>query len=858
MAFCVRSERKMEFQDNKPSVPGPGQYLKITLKNKLNEKRFFPPFHTSAQRNPFAKKNDYPGPGSYNLDSNNSNSLEQINVQQINKDNNNEEEENIFQEDIIITNYNTNEKINNNSLMSNLIGHNSTNSSKFNNISLKKETAKNRSLSLKNINFQNSKISSNFINTLSNINFDASFLNPYYQNEKLGFLSQATRFNPKKDIDNSNTPGPGSYLESINSTINDTKIKSKNDHKSLKAASLVENTGKLNRVVSIPSKIMNGYIYNEKKKTINSHGNDNENTSLYNNSIEGSSYSKNNIFNNTFQNNSNTNKVISNSKIDNSIHNNIPNRQLKLLINELSLKPDNNNSGTNELVGPGSYDAVLLEKNNSVVNWSKGFNLKNINKKNELKKKMRLIEEMKKNGEFNKYLYKKANKKIQKILNPYFNNEQIKLPKTNDLKNTINDSYRNSFIPDKSEIPGPGFYTKELINPKNDILKKDGKKEDDKENKEKIKKKIPDLSHGKYQCGNKKIIDSFGSHCERSINKSKSLEDLGPSTYFKQKNKYEPEKKNTIYKQLILGKTQMSCTVKNNFDFYFPEIPSDNSTDINNGINIIENQNKSFYKFKSKTNRFSKKNVYTLFNYNNIENKNTIDNNRKTFTKMSHTPFNKTVRSKSFYGFPGPGAYELSHTFIKPSFSSKQMMKSNVERFPDNDDGNPGPGSYQNVKKLEFGGNILLKKIIDKKYKHIRKDILKEKKIKKIIELNKKRNEVPGAGTYNIDKKNSITYKIYSKFNTNQSFQSPFLNSSGRFIQYKKDKNKISPALYEPYKYENVQKNKQYMVFNKANRFNKEIDEIRQKDWFLAGPGSYDLEPEWNKKSYNVLFSGNQ
>ena len=37
MAFCVRSERKMEFQDNKPSVPGPGQYLKITLKNKLNE-----------------------------------------------------------------------------------------------------------------------------------------------------------------------------------------------------------------------------------------------------------------------------------------------------------------------------------------------------------------------------------------------------------------------------------------------------------------------------------------------------------------------------------------------------------------------------------------------------------------------------------------------------------------------------------------------------------------------------------------------------------------------------------------------------------------------------------------------------
>ena len=332
MAFCVRSERKMEFQDNKPSVPGPGQYLKISIKNKLNEKKIYPPFHSSAQRSPFSQKNDYPGPGSYNLDSNNSNSIELINAQQINKDNNNEEKENKFQ-DMIITN--------NNSLMSNVIGHNSTNSSKYNNISLKKEAIKNKSLSLKDIHSQNSKISSDFINTLNNINFDTSFLSPYYQNEKLGFLSKATRFNPKKDIDNSNTPGPGSYLESINSTINDTKIKSKIEHKSLKVASLVGKTGKLNRVVSIPSKTMNGYIYNEKKKIIKSYGNDKENTSLQNNSIEGSTYSKNNnFFNNTF--NSNTSNLINNLKNDDII----PNKQLKLLINELSLKPDNNYSGT--------------------------------------------------------------------------------------------------------------------------------------------------------------------------------------------------------------------------------------------------------------------------------------------------------------------------------------------------------------------------------------------------------------------------------------------------------------------------------------------------------------------------------
>ena len=71
----------MEFQDNKPSFPGPGQYLKISIKNKLNEKRIYPPFHSSSQKSPFCKKNDYLGLVSYNLDINISNSIEQINVQ---------------------------------------------------------------------------------------------------------------------------------------------------------------------------------------------------------------------------------------------------------------------------------------------------------------------------------------------------------------------------------------------------------------------------------------------------------------------------------------------------------------------------------------------------------------------------------------------------------------------------------------------------------------------------------------------------------------------------------------------------------------------------------------------------------
>ena len=46
-------------------------------------------------------------------------------------------------------------------------------------------------------------------------------------------------------------------------------------------------------------------------------------------------------------------------------------------------------------------------------------------------------------------------------------------------------------------------------------------------------------------------------------------------------------------------------------------------------------------------------------------------------------------------------------------------------------------------------------------------------------------------------------------------------------------------------------------MFNKESRFSKDLNEIRRKAWLLAGPGSYEVEPMWNKKSFNVLFSSN-
>lgn len=793
MAFCIRSERKMDFQDEHKSFPGPGQYDGMTKINKLNKKVNYPPFYSSAQRNLLINKSDTPGPGSYNL--NKSYSPETPTYQ--NK----------------IGNCSV-EKNNNNSIISNIIGQNSslTNTSKFNNISLKKGI-KNKSFSSSDL---NSRLSEEHFHNFNN-NLKIGFLSPIHSNEKLGFLSQTKRFD-KNEIDKENFPGPGSYYESINSTINESKLKTK-----LKNASLVEKTGSLKRIISIPSKKMNGYIYGSAKNHKNtSYIFDSDN----NNSSEVLSPSLKNKIINTLTNNSKTKILNEKTSFCND---------LDLFINQISyLNSDMNNSDTNEIIGPGSYDAKLKSKNNNIINWSKSFNLKKINQKKELQKRIKLIEEMKKVGEYNSYRLNLNKIKNIKPLKLNRFHKDFKLIKRNNLQNKILDSFRNSFIPNKSDIPGPGYYNKEIINRENDILYKD-KKEINEKNNSNIK--------------NKNNIDEtikIDKYINSPFNKSKSSEDLGPTTYFKEKNKYEPVKKNTIYKNIILGKTQMSCSVINNSNFYSPEIMD------NKKSNEIKNQNES--QNNSKNNKTNKKtSTYSSLDSNSKTERNSssVQNYRKI---RYNKPLIELLKMKSLDGSPGPGAYELSQTFIKPSFSSTSIMENKGERFIYKINENPGPGSYQNINSFDSDKQII-KKNNELKYEYFQEDNFKERRIKNIIEFNKRGNEVPGSGSYNIDERNSILYKICSRFNPSQSYYSPFMNSSGRFEKKQKENASLSPTLYSPYEFENIPKNKKYILFNKALRFNRILEDKRKNGWFLAGPGSYNLTPTWNKKSFNNLFS---
>ena len=49
-------------------------------------------------------------------------------------------------------------------------------------------------------------------------------------------------------------------------------------------------------------------------------------------------------------------------------------------------------------------------------------------------------------------------------------------------------------------------------------------------------------------------------------------------------------------------------------------------------------------------------------------------------------------------------------------------------------------------------------------------------------------------------------------------------------------------------------------MFGKAKRFVENLNNENMKGaWHLAGPGSYDLTKDnWNKKTFNKLFSGTQ
>ena len=414
MAFCIRSERKMDYLKKEVLNPGPGQYFQQLEKNNI-KKRIHPPFHTSGHRSTLIKKEEIPGPGSYDLFNK---SFKNKDISFNSNKNNQKEEETIkynFQN-------NNNEKAFNNL---STINKNNKSNAEYNTINNCSSTnmAEVSTIPFNDNSKMNINNKNNSFSTLGNNNSDnINIINKSRQSVKLGFLSQATRFNEKEKSMTINEPGPGTY-EAIDYTNNiilkNRKKKSKSEHNLIKASFKIE-AGSLNRVISIPSKEMNGYIYVGDKNKIQK-------------------------IKENFSNMRNINK-------------------------EYEIIFDKNTKfgkkmPTSEYVGPGSYDIYIKEKGNSVLEWSKGFNLKEINNKKELLKTQQVFDEMRKFGDtINNY---NKDKKINLLNLCKTNTSHFLVGKykkgLNDinikmLANIVNKKIyqpyfcRDSFIQDKSEI----------------------------------------------------------------------------------------------------------------------------------------------------------------------------------------------------------------------------------------------------------------------------------------------------------------------------------------------------------------------------------------------------------------------
>ena len=750
MAFCIRSERKMDYYKKDVINPGPGEYFQEKETKKIKN-RIHPPFHTSGKRSSIIKQEEIPGPGSYDLiDKSLYNNDASFNIN--NNNNNKKEEINL----LINNDHKTNNNNNNSSIQKN-------NKSSFFCNTINNNSISNLVEASTNPIFSNKKGFSDYENSSNT--------------SKIGFLSQAIRFNDRENNSKINEPGPGSY-ETMDHTaeiiLNNNKKKQKNESKLMKASLKVE-VGSLNRIVSIPSKAMNGYNIEKKNKASND-----------------------NCFSDTLG-------------------------EYKLIIDRIT--KFGKNMSTSEYVGPGSYDVHFIEKGNSVLNWSKGFNLKELKNKQELMKIQQFFDEMKRYGDtINK---ENRNKKINIINLCKSNSAHFMVGKykkgLNDLnkkvlENNVNKKKsktlyytRDSFIQDKKEIPGPGYYSKELINKDKDTLYYKDKEKEKIEQQKKINKKLAKSNFRRVIFGEEmKTEIKFGSNCGRFLNKSKSMENLGPTTYFKQKNKYEPNKKPDIFNHLKTGKLVYSF------------------------------ESRDFLKNNKKPNEKVE---------NIVKQKENIEKQEKSMSNTNNNSFlNKTLRDN-----PGPGEYEISHNFIIPSFGQISLMNSSVERFPNIKQKTPGPGSYINKDNTENQKmQEKIKKIINFGSQQQHEE--KMRRIEEIKKLNRIKKEFPGVGNYNPGLQETINYKAKSKINPKQSYQSPFLISSERF-RYTKDE-RISPAVYDPYKYDNNNHNLQYMVFGKAQRFVSNCNDENMKGvWHMAGPGSYDTKDYWNKKTYNKLFS---
>ena len=593
MAFCTRSERKINLYEKENFPVGPGQYIKLPHK-KVVQNRELIPFNTSYPKIK-QKQEVTPGPGSYNLlhSMNNSNSTLDI-----------------------------------------------------------------------------SKSSNSIQSTV-----DQSVLNQKGKNgERLGFMTKVERFQPVNDV--YKNPGPGAYNVKNKDCDSCTNIKIATRYGNQKHFVQLQ-TGSLNRIVSIPSKKMNGYYLDMK------------------------------------------------------------NEKSEMIVDPLSI--ENYTGATSSLVGPGSYELARTKKNNA-IDWERTTYKKE--------------KQIKKEKEFERKIIQDIHPDDKKL---ELNNIRVK----NNYRAIISQRNDSSMIFRKfpsiyneiglegtglqmDDVPGPGYYEREFNY---------GEKKKEKEKENPLKK----VKHHQEDF-------NFGSKSTRFMHKSISSENIGPTTYFIQKNKFEPNRKINFFSRLksrsLISHKEIDPHV---ISLQKEIIAGPGSYDLSRGFlkeqiskkGILDSKDPRF-KEPSQVNTIPGPGSYLSQNIISSKSQTNINHFSKKEEEITNYTEKKTL-SKQNSITPGAGAY---HPEIVNSIEYKNTIRSNPiqgmkcsflvssNRFNYKTDNMVGPGDYSPKDLDKMGKSFTSKAVFNTNEKR--------------FGLRYKNNIDVGPGDYNLNKNewNKRTYNV--------------------------------------------------------------------------------------------------
>ena len=231
--------------------------------------------------------------------------------------------------------------------------------------------------------------------------------------------------------------------------------------------------------------------------------------------------------------------------------------------------------------------------------------------------------------------------------------------------------------------------------------------------------------------------------------------------------------------------------------------------------------------------------------------------------------FLKNFRNKNVNKLPGPGEYNLEKDFLKKKVSNINSFGVLSERFTKPDDKNINKESNINN---ETTGEMYKRYIknVEEQIKHInenKKPNIYEQEIAEQRERMRRRKnmkeEYPSVGSYSPEIYNSIKYDVLSKVNPYRNKLAPFDTMGPRFNNQFKFK-KESGGTPGPGEYEPDTNFNSLNSTSKRNRNNFGLERQKKCSSVVSseepGPGYYgDNNPNlWDKKTFNVLFLGNQ